>query len=81
MNLVKLYTHNSSVYINTAELNSEKKLLRMYTKTGAKLSEVGRTAKIREFAANGCHRNNLYASKKLAEADSCRIMAEFAKGI
>lgn len=79
-NIVELFWVEGPVYVDTAELaRLGKTRLTMYTATGKRLSEAGRTRTIRERAENGIHRDNLYASLALAVADSEKMYAEFAQ--
>ena len=75
-NLVKLYTHNGAVWIDTDQFNSRKHCLTIYTQSGKRLSDAGRTKEIRESSSYGVHPDNLYGSKKHAEADRARIERE-----
>jgi len=75
-NPVKLYTINVPLLVDTNQLNSERTILRIYDSKGRKLSDTGRTAAIREAASFGVHRDNLFASRQLAEKNMERIEAE-----
>ena len=75
-NLVKLFTVDGSVHIDTAQLARQKRHLTIYTAHGNLLSEFGRTKEIRESASWGIHFENLFASRDLAEARSNEIWRE-----
>lgn len=77
MNLITLFTSHGPVHVDTAQLaRLGRTRLTMYTATGKKLSEVGRTKEIRERSQYGVHRDNLYASQALADAATDRLLAE-----
>lgn len=67
-NLVQLFTVNGPMWIDARQLAGSKTHLTIYTARGNKLKEVGRTKHIRENAELGVHRENLFASRELAEA-------------
>jgi hypothetical protein len=75
MNLVRLHTINGPMWIDTRQLNTARTHLTIYTRAGRKLSETARTAQARENASYGVHRDNLFASPELAEANHARILA------
>lgn len=78
-NLVKLFTVNGPMYIDTHQLAQQSRnILRIYTSRGNRLMDVGRTARIREIAGFGVHRNNLFATQELAKKDMERIYADMA---
>jgi len=79
MNLVRLYTVNAPMYVDTRQLSSWCTRLTIYTKTGLKVSETARTKQARENASCGVHRDNLFASPELAEANHARILADIFK--
>lgn len=77
INLVKLFTADGPMHVDTAQLaNTKRKILTIFTARGNRLSEVGKTTKIREIASVGVHRDNLYASQELADAAIERFYAE-----
>ena len=76
MNLIRLYTLNALMYVDTRQLSSWRTRLTIYTKTGLKVSETARTKQARENASFGVHRDNLFASPELAEANHARIIAD-----
>jgi hypothetical protein len=76
MNLVKLYTHNGAIMIDTAQLASGRRLLTIYNLRGRKLSDSAKTEKERIQAGYGVHRENLFASAKLAAAHRDAIYAD-----
>ena len=75
-NLVKLFTSHQSVFVDTAQLASGRTHLTIYTSHGNCLKDVGATQEIRENARYGVHRDNLYASKELADAATDAIFRE-----
>lgn len=78
-NLVKLFTVNGPMYIDTHQVAQQSRnILRIYTSRGNRLMDVGRTARIREIAGFGVHRNNLFATQELAKKDMERIYADMA---
>jgi hypothetical protein len=79
MNLVRLFTHKGVIYVDSDELARGRTILRIYTARGNKLSETARTERERETAGFGVHRENLYASPKLAKADYERIIADMTR--
>lgn len=77
MNLIMLFTDNGPVYVDTTQLaNRSRTILTMYTARGNRLKDVGSTKAIRDAAAYGVHRENLYATQDLADAASAKIFAE-----
>lgn len=74
-NLVKLYTTHGEMWIDTRQLASGRTLLTIYSSRGKRLKDVGRTEEIRMRAQYGVHRENLYATQELADADKDRILA------
>lgn len=76
INIIKLFTVDGPIYIDSNQLNGPRKLLTIYTARGNKLSRVARTEKERESASYGVHRDNLFATQELAKADSDRIWRE-----
>jgi hypothetical protein len=80
-NLVKLFTVDGAMFIDTHQLaRPHRTLLTIYTASGKRLSDVGRTKNIRENASFGVHRDNLFASPELALADYERVQREFFAG-
>lgn len=75
-NLVKLYIPHGTVYVDTLQLSRKKTHLTMYNSRGEKLSEVGRTRDIREWSSYGVHIENLFASRKHADAASDKVWRE-----
>lgn len=71
-NLVKLYTHNGVVLIDTAQHETGKTLLTIYTLRGNRLYDTKRG---QEMSCCSVHRNNLFASKELANAHREAIYA------
>lgn len=78
-NLVQLYTMHGQMWISTEQLNSPKILLTIFTRSGKKLSDTARTYQARTDAGYGVHRDNLYASKELANAAAERIYADMKR--
>lgn len=76
MNLQKLYASNGPIYINAEDLNKGRNIIPIYTATGRRLADHGRTQAIRESAEFGVHVDNLFASPVLAIANRERIIAE-----
>ena len=85
-NLVKLFSRHGAVYIDTEELSrcgldhaGNTRLMKIYTNRGVWLCK---TAKYREKHHAGwiydgmIHPANVFASEKLAMADSARIRAD-----
>ena len=72
-NLVKLFMPHGTVYVDTLQLSRKKTHLTMYNSRGEKLSDVGRTRDVREMASWGVHIENLYASRKHADAASDKV--------
>jgi hypothetical protein len=68
VNLVKLFTIDGPVWVDTRQLSGRRTLLTMYTARGNKCKDTGRTKDVREKAAYGVHRDNLYATMELARA-------------
>lgn len=79
LNLVKLYTHNGAIMIDTAQLASGKRLLTIYNLRGRKASDAAKTEAARIQAGYGVHRENLFASPKLAAAHRDAIYADMRK--
>lgn len=75
MNLLKLYTRHGAIYVDGDQLEGSRNLLTIYTRNGNRKSETARTQEERERASFGVHRDNLYASKALADAATDRIFA------
>ena len=75
-NLVKLYTPHGNVFVDTLQLTRKKTHLTMYNSRGEKLSEVGKTREIREWSGFGVHIENLFASRKHADAASDKVWRE-----
>lgn len=75
-NLVKLYIPHGTVYVDTFQLSRRKSHLTMYNSRGEKLSEVGRTREIREWCSFGVNIENLFASRKRADAASDKVWRE-----
>ena len=76
MNLVKLYCRTTPMWIDTAQLNSPRTHLTIRNSRGDKMSDVARTRQKREDASYGVHRDNLFASPKLAKIASEKIWKE-----
>lgn len=64
-NLVKLYTHNGTVWIDTAQHEIGRTQLTIYTSRGNRLCDTVRGQKD-NFNGTTVHRDNLFASKMLA---------------
>lgn len=73
INIIKLFTIDGPIHIDSNQLNSNRRLLTIYTAEGDKMSYVAPTEKERENASYGVHRDNLFATQELAKADSDRI--------
>ena len=75
MNIIKMFTPYGEMYVDAAELNCKggSYPLRIYTKTGRRLSEVANTEAERIRASYGVHPDNLFASKEHALANQARI--------
>lgn len=67
-NLVQLFTVHGSMWVDARQLATGRTHLTIYTARGNKLKETGKTKHIRECAEFGVHRENLFASRELAEA-------------
>ena len=67
INLVKFHTINGSVYIDTEQLNSGITNLTIYTCRGNRLADTGKTKMARTQTESWVHRDNLFASRDLAE--------------
>jgi hypothetical protein len=75
-NLVRLYTINGPMLIDTLQLVMGRMILTIYSLNGKKRSESARTQQERDDASYGVHRDNLFASPALAEANHRRILAD-----
>lgn len=62
-NLVKLYSHNGPMLIDTRQLAGPRTLLTIYTLRGNRLMD---TVRGQLMPCTSVHRDNLYASKELA---------------
>lgn len=77
MNIVKLYTHNQTFFVNVNNLHrfsdnsSERKILTILDQNGN--PKKGKNAAETEKLSCGVHVDNLFASKKLAIANRERI--------
>ncbi len=81
MNLQKLYTCNGPMYVDVTQLQGPRQLLTIYTARGNRVKDVGRSHEVRQRAMYGVHRDNLFASLELAEANRERIIADFRGGL
>ena len=72
-NLVKLYSHNGPMLIDTAQLAGPRTLLAIYTSRGNRLMD---TVRGQLMPCTSVHRDNLYASKELAADHRRRIEAD-----
>jgi len=79
-NLVRLFTIDGAVYVDTLRLATAKHCVTVYTRRGLKLADVGRTVRIRQNAQFGVHVNNLFATKELAQIDYDKVTAAFFGG-
>lgn len=79
MNPVKLYTCHGLMWIDTEQLNGARTNLTIYTARGNKLCDVAKTQTLRDQAAFGVHRENLFASQELADANRERILDDIFK--
>lgn len=75
-NLVKLYIPHGTVYVDTFQLSIRGSHLTMFNSRGEKLADAGRTRDIRESAEWGVNIDNLYASRKLADAAADKVWRE-----
>lgn len=66
-NLVQMFTVHGSMWIDAHQLVTGRTHLTIYTARGNKLKETGMTQQVRENAEFGVHRENLFASRELAE--------------
>jgi len=82
MNLITLYTHNQTVRVNSYDIQN-KVIMPCYNRNGRRITEENATKKQREhgYPVYGVHRDNLYASKKLAEMDRKRIFELMLKEV
>lgn len=76
INIIKLFTVDGPIHIDSNQLNGPRKLLTIYTAAGEKMKHAAPTEKERESASFGVHRDNLFASQELAKADSDRVWRE-----
>lgn len=74
-NLVKLYSHNGPMLIDTRQLAGSRTLLTIYTLRGNRLIDTERGQRM---PCTSVHRDNLYASKELAAQDRERIADDMA---
>jgi hypothetical protein len=80
MNLIKLYTCHAPIFIDSDELAKQgRTLLRIYTAQGNVKSETAKTHDERMKAGFGVHRNNLFATRKLAIENREIILKEMRK--
>ena len=63
INIIKLFTIDGPIHIDSNQLNSNRRLLTIYTAEGDKMSYVAPTEKERENASYGVHRDNLFATR------------------
>jgi len=76
-NLVKLYTVHGAMLIDTAQLNRPSRIrLTIYNMRGIRKVDAARSENEKLKFAYGVHRDNLFASRELAEANMERIMAD-----
>lgn len=69
-NLVKLWSHNGPMLIDTHQLAGPRTLLTIYTLRGNRLMD---TVRGQLMPSTSVHRENLYASKELAADHRQRI--------
>lgn len=69
-NLVKLYTYNQCVLIDTTQLSSGRTQLTIYTLRGNRLYDTKRG---QNMPCCTVHKDNLFASKELAKENMDRI--------
>jgi hypothetical protein len=79
MNLIKLYTCHAPIFIDSDELAKGRTLLRIYNSRGGIKSDTARTHDERMKAGFGVHRNNLFATRKLAIENRERVLKEMRK--
>lgn len=80
VNLVKCYTINGSVYIDTEQLDSGITNLTIYTCRGNRLADTAKTKRARTQAESWVHRDNLFASRDLAEQNYNRVLLAIQNG-
>lgn len=78
MNLIRLYTVHGPMWIDTEQLARDRRSLTIYTARGNRAADTARTEQERTRAAWGVHRDNLFASPALAEANYERIRQDIA---
>lgn len=81
MNLIALHTIHGQVIVSSKDLaNTNRKLLSIYTRTGRRLCDTpkGETM-MRSGRGTSVHRDNLYASRQMAEDAYESIIQEALK--
>lgn len=80
MNLVKLYTIHGPLWVDTGQFNqSWRRCLTIYTSHGNRAEFTAKTEADRQRVMWGVHRDNLFASRQLAEAQYQRITADMVR--
>lgn len=76
-NLIKLYTIHGPKLIDSNQLASGRTQLSIYTRTGKRLIDTRRGESMHKNGeGTTVHKDNLFASMELAEANYKRIMAD-----
>lgn len=80
VNLVKYYTINGAVYIDTEQLNGGITNLTTYTCHGTLFSDTENTKMARTRGESWVHRDTIFASYDLAEQNYKRVLLAIQNG-
>ncbi len=80
VNLVKCYTINGAVYIDTEQLNGSITNLTIYTCHGTLFSDAEKSEGARTRGKSWVHRDTIFASQDLAEQNYNRVLLAIQNG-
>lgn len=71
--IIKMFTHQGVMHVDTEELARDRRILTIYTEDGQKLKGVAPTEEARERASYGVHRENLFLTEEQMQLASLGI--------